>query len=180
MIFGSKEKLALVMNPISYIDGMSDFDCLCGFFINNKGYISDVPVMFNVQRQSVIEGALNHIVDNSDYYYMSLDDCFKSLLLYRYLNFIAESEDEYNDKDWVDYEYNEFIYSANLESSIYGENVYDIFCVGNSEMVRLISYKIFPDYYSLNNLEKYNLNECFIEKKELKKIIEQVENRMLT
>lgn len=180
MIFGSKEKLALVMNPISYIDGMSDFDCLCGFFINNKGYISDVPVMFNVQRQSIIEGALNHIVDNSDYYYMSLDDCFKSLLLYRYLNFIAESEDEYNDKDWVDYEYNEFIYSANLESSIYGENVYDIFCVGNSEMVRLISYKIFPDYYSLNNLEKYNLNECFIEKKELKKIIEQVENRMLT
>lgn len=179
MIFGSKDKLALIINPICYIEGMNDYDCLCGFFMNNNEYISNIPVMFNVQKQSIIEGALNHIVDNSTYYSMSLDDCFKSVLEYRYLNFIAESDEEYNYKDWIDYGYNEFIYSANLESSLYGGDTYDIFCVGDGEMVRLISYKVFPEYYSLNNLDRYNINQCFVKKEELREIIELLENKVL-
>jgi len=176
MIFGNKEKLALVMNPISYIKGVNDYDCLCGFFINDNDYISEVSVMFNVQRQSIIEGALNHIVDNSDYYHMDLDECFKSMLLYRYLNFIAESEGEYNDKDWINYGYNEFVYSANLESSSFGEGRYDLFCIGYKDEIRLISYKIANTYFSLKDLEQYKINECFIKKNELEKIVYEIEN----
>lgn len=176
MIFGNKEKLALVMNPIDYIGGMNDYDCLCGFIINNKNYISDIPIMFNVQRQSIIEGALNHIFDNSSYFFMSLDECFKSILSYRYLNFISESEDEYNDKDWVDYDYNELIYSANLESSLFGEDRYDLFCIGYKDKVRLISYKIANTYFSLRDLEQYEINECFIKKNELEKIVYEIEH----
>ncbi|MDC4255740.1 hypothetical protein NQ622_17495, partial [Acinetobacter baumannii] len=108
--------------------------------------------------------------------YMNLDECFKSMLSYRYLNFVAESEDEYNDKDWVNYDYNEFVYSANLESSSFGEDRYDLFCIGYKDDVRLISYKIASTYFSLKDLKQYEINECFIKKNELKKIVYEIEH----
>lgn len=42
--------------------------------------------------------------------------------------------------------------------------------------VRLISYKIASTYFSLKDLKQYEINECFIKKNELKKIVYEIEH----
>lgn len=130
----------------------------------------------NIQKESIKNGALNNIVDHEKLFLMDLNECFKSLILYRYHNFVAESEEDYLRKEWIDIDYNEMIYSANLETSLFGDKSYDIFCIGYENKVRLISYKSQEDYYSILNLKNYDLTECIISKIELEQIINQIES----
>lgn len=176
MFFGNKNTFALFIDPILYIERMRDYDCFCGFYIKGNKYSSESTQMLYTQKESVKVGALCNIIDSEKYFFMDIKECFKEMLSIRYLNFIAESEDEYMDKDWVNYDYNEFVYSANLESSSFGEDRYDLFCIGYKDDVRLISYKIANTYFPLNDLEQYEINECFIKKNELEKIVYEIEH----
>ncbi|MEB7641705.1 Imm42 family immunity protein [Acinetobacter pittii] len=176
MIFGNKDTFALFIEPILYIKNMRDYDCFCGFYIKGKKYGSESTQMLYTQKESISGGALCNIFDSENYFFMDIKECFKEMLSIRYLNFIAESEAEYMDKDWVDYDYNEFVYSANLESSLFGEDRYDLFCIGYKDDVRLISYKIANTYFSLKDLKQYEINECFIKKNELEKIVYEIEH----
>lgn len=164
MIFGNKDAFALFIEPIVYIESMRDYDCFCGFYIKGNKYSSESTQMLYMQKESVKVGALCNVIDSEKYFFMDVKECFKEMLSIRYLNFIAESEAEYMDKEWVDYDYDEFVYSANLESSLFGEDRSDLFCIGYKDEVRLISYKIANTYFSLKDLKQYEINECFIEK----------------
>lgn len=175
MIFGNKNTFALFIEPIVYNESMRDYDCFCGFYIKGNKYSSESTQMLYTQKESVKVGALCNVIDSEKHFFMDIKKCFKEMLSIRYLNFMAESEAEYMDKEWVDYDYNEFIYSANLESSLFGEDRYDLFCIGYKGVVRLISYKIVNTYFSLKDLEQYKINECFIKKNELEKIVYKIE-----
>lgn len=173
MIFGNPEKFALFIEPVTYISGMADYDCLGGFVINNKSYISDGTVMLYTQKDLVVGGALVNIPDHEEYYPLPLDDCFKRMMNYRYYNYIAETEEEFENKDSTYYDYNELLFDAQLESSGVGSKRYQLFCIGHEESVRLISYiyPMEPDYLQLSDLSIYEINQCFLTKKELTEII---------
>lgn len=179
MIFGNKNIFALFIEPIVYIESMQDYDCFCGFYIKGNKYSSESTQMLYTQKESVKVGALCNVIDSEKYFFMGIKECFKEMLSIRYLNFIAESEAEYMDKEWVDYDYNESIYSANLESSLFGEDRHDLFCIGYKGEVRLISYKIANTYFSLKDLKQYEINECFIKKNELEKIVYEIDHTFL-
>jgi|GEM_PF-3175401 len=176
MIFGNKDTFALFIEPILYIKNIWDYDCFCGFYIKGNKYSSESTQMLYTQKESISGGALCNIFDSENYFFMDIKECFKEMLSIRYLNFIAESEAEYMDKAWFDYDYNEFVYSANLESSLFGEDGYDLFCIGYKDDVRLISYKKANTYFSLKDLKQYEINECFIKKNELEKIVYEIEH----
>lgn len=59
---------------------------------------------------------------------------------------------------------------------MFGEDRYDLFCIGYKDEVRLISYKMANTYFSLKDLKQYEINECFIKKNELKKIVYEIEH----
>lgn len=176
MIFGNNDTFSLFIESALYIESMRDYDCFCGFYIKGKKYGSESTQMLYTQKESISGGALCNIFYSENYFFMDIKECFKEMLSIRYLNFIAESEAEYMDKDWVNYDYNEFVYSANLESSLFGEDRYDLFCIGYKDEVRLISYKIANTYFPLKDLEQYEINECFIKKNELEKIVYEIEH----
>lgn len=176
IIFGNKDTFALFIEPILYIESMQDYDCFCGFYIKGNKYSSETTQMLYTQKESVKVGALCNVIDSEKYFFMDVKECFKEMLSIRYLNFIAENEAEYMDKEWIYYDYNEFIYSANLGSSLFGEDRYDLFCIGYKGEVRLISYKIANTYFSLKYLKQYEINECIIKKNELEKIVCKIEH----
>ena len=176
MIFGQLEKFALIIEPFLFLSTMNDYDCWCGFFIKNKKYISDYTITSNVQKESIQNGALNNLIDNEELFFMSIDKCFRSLVSHRYHNWVAETEEELMDKEWVDINYDEMIYSANLETSLYGTEKYNIFCIGLKDKVRLISYKKAETYFSISNLDEYDLTECIVLKTELKEIIKCIKD----
>lgn len=173
MIFGKPEKFALFIEPATYIQNMNDYDCFGGFILNNKSYISDGTVMLYTQKNLVVGGALVNIPDHEKYYRLPLDDCFKTMMNYRYYNYIAETDEEFENKEYVYYDYNEMLFDAQLESSGVGSKRYQLFCIGHEESVRLISflYPFEPDYLQLSDLSVYEINECFLTKKELNEII---------
>lgn len=179
MIFGEPEKFALIIEPFLFIEEMDDYDCYCGFYIKNKKFVSDSSMTFNVQRESINNGALKKIVDNEKLFHMKIDECFRQLILYRYQNWVAESEEEFMEKEWVDIDYDELIYSANLETSSLGTDRYHIFCVGFLDKVRLISYKSSINFFSLGELHQYNINECVLSKIDLKNILNEINNVVL-
>lgn len=176
MIFGNNDTFSLFIESALYIESMRDYDCFYGFYIKGNKYSSESTQMLYTQKESVNVGALCNVIDSEKYFFMGIKECFKVMLSIRYLNFIAESEAEYMDKDWGDYDYNEFVYSVNLESSLFGEDRYDLFCIGYKDEVRLISYKIANIYFSLKDLKQYKINECFIKKNELEKIVYEIEH----
>lgn len=177
MIFGQPEKFALIIEPFLFLPTMNDYDCWCGFFIKNKKYISDYTMTSNVQKESIKNGALNNLIDNKELFFMHIHKCFRRLVAHRYHNWVAESEEEFMDKEWVHIDYDEMIYSANLETSLYGTERYNIFCIGFKDKVRLISYKNAENgYFSITNLDKYDLTECIVLKTELKEIIKYIED----
>ena len=92
---------------------------------------------------------------------------------YRYYNYIAETDEEFENKEYIYSDYNEMLFDAQLESSRVGSKRYQLFCIGYEESVRLISF-LYPfelDYLQLSDLSVYEINECFLMKSELAEIV---------
>lgn len=174
MIIGNPKKFALYFEKASYIEAMNDFDCFCGYFLNGKKFVDDnSTTMLFTQKQSILFGALANIIDAEDYFHMPLADCFIEMLQLRFFNHIAESEEEYIDKEWLDRP-EDLRFSAELESSIFGIKHFKLFCIGHDSSVRIITYKRQVSYFSIKNLDHYCLDEVIVSKDDLREIIEQV------
>ncbi|MEN8424598.1 Imm42 family immunity protein [Acinetobacter junii] len=180
MIFGNPYKFSLYIDNFFYIDSMKDWDCMCGYYINGKPCISDYSQMLFNQKESILNGSLANIKYSETIYNLPLSDAFEILIRKRFPNFLGKSEHDFLETSWIEPDDDYMSYDANLESSNFGNVRYKLFAIGFKSSIRIISYIGSNNYYNLSKVDKYSIEECFINISELKNMIKDFNEWQIT